>query len=403
MILKCGACKENIEIQDSIVDGTHVRCPYCNKKTTYKASSYITLYGADSISTKLSHIELQAGFDGRHNATRRINTTEPSATLMEKSESCGRSTTPLPSSETVGVSQVMNGMESREIKERQERVFVISKQWNFVIGILLFALIVVGALAVYWRKTQYDPATMAGLGNDVPTVVLTEDSKCARLISEEDAERERKRKEAEAARARRKAEADAERERKRLEHEKELQEQKERAETEKANRERIEDVERKFKSALIVFATDFAADESPFKKDGAFYAIGLDYISGRKIYEAIVEHGVVVAVRAFSPSSEPTDVDVQVFTAGIMRDRLLVLGEDGIVWICGTGKSSWIENVAITDEIIMPAKIELGELFPILMGWGRLPDLKYRLTLKASKNGIPVKGGKEISLGIVEY
>ena len=233
--------------------------------------------------------------------------------------------------------------------------------------------------------------------------VSAEDSERARRQKEEDVERERRRRDADAERARRKAEADAERERKRLAREKELQEQKEKAEAEKANRERIEEVERKFKSASYVFASDFADEKSPIKKDGTFYAIGLDYISVQKIYEAMVEHGTIVAVRSFSPRGEPTDVEVKEFNDGVMRTRLLVMGEDGVTWICGTGKSSWTENVSLSDEEMTPAKRELGELFSILSGWGRLPDLKYRLTLKSKKKGVQVNGGADISLGIIEY
>lgn len=222
-------------------------------------------------------------------------------------------------------------------------------------------------------------------------------------MAEEHAERERKRKEAEEGRARRKAEADADRERRRLAREKELQEQREKVEAEKANRERVEEVERKFKSAPIVFASDFSADKSPIKKDGAFYAIGLDYIAAQKIYEAMVERGTIVAVRVFSPNGEPTDVDVKEFNDGVMGTRLLVMGEDGDIWVLGTGKSSWTEDVSLSVDEITPAKRELGELFPILSDWGRLPDLKYRLTLKNKKKGVQANGGADISLGIIEY
>ena len=224
-----------------------------------------------------------------------------------------------------------------------------------------------------------------------------EESDRARRQKEEDAERERRRRDADSERERRKAEADAERERKRLAREKELQEQREKAEAEKANRERIEEVERKFKSASYVFASDFADEKSPIKKDGTFYAIGLDYISAQKIYEAMVERGTIVAARSFSPRGEPIDVEVKEFNDGVMRGRILVMGEDGVVWICGTGKSTWKENVSLSDEEMTPAKRELVELFSILSGWGRLPDLKYRLTLKSKKKGA------DISLGIIEY
>ena len=275
------------------------------------------------------------------------------------------------------------------------------------VGVIVIAVVALCGLA--FGLVQYNKYMKRRVAREQEELRLQEQARIKAAQEAEDraldeaAERERKRKEAEAERTRRNAEADAERERKRLAREKELQEQKEKAEAEKANRERIEDVERKFKSASIVFASDFAVDKSPIKRDGTFYAIGLEYISDQKVYEAMVERGVVVAVRAFSTRSEPIDVEAKTFTDNIMKNRLLVMGEDGVAWIYGTGKSSWTEKVSIANEYITPAKKELGELFAILSKWGRLPNLKYRLTLKSSKNGVLVKGGKEIPLGIIEY
>ena len=59
--------------------------------------------------------------------------------------------------------------------------------------------------------------------------------------------------------------------------------------------------------------------------------------------------------------------------------------------------------MSLSDEEMTPAKRELGELFSILSGWGCLPDLKYRLTLKSKMKGVQVNGVADISLGIIEY
>ena len=385
MVVKCDACGKLMEVEDALPSGTHLVCPAC---------------GEELVFARPSRIELPSALERRRNTAQGINAAEPSVDMTAKPKLHIKRTSALQSPTDVRAQQIMERIQNKEIKESESRAHVKSEQRNVVIAISLLGLIVVVALTIYWRKMQNASAMQDGFRDEV----FVEDSERARRqMEEENAERERRRKEAETERARRKAEADAERERKRLEREKELQEQKEKAEAERANRERIEDVERKFKSASIVFASDFAADKSPIKKDGTFYAIGLEYISDQKVYEAMVERGVVVAVRAFSTRGEPTDVEVKTFTDSIMKNRLLVMGEDGVAWICGTGKSSWIEKVSIANEDIMPAKKELGELFAILSKWGRLPNLKYRLTLKPSKNGVLVKGGNEIPLGIIEY
>lgn len=46
MLIKCGACGESIEVSDGIVDGQHVRCPYCGEKTAYRKPTRIELPGA---------------------------------------------------------------------------------------------------------------------------------------------------------------------------------------------------------------------------------------------------------------------------------------------------------------------------------------------------------------------
>lgn len=43
MIMRCGACGEKIEVPDSLVDGQHVRCPFCNEKTAYSKPTRIEL------------------------------------------------------------------------------------------------------------------------------------------------------------------------------------------------------------------------------------------------------------------------------------------------------------------------------------------------------------------------
>jgi len=371
MIIKCGACKGDIEIEAGIADGTHIRCPYCKEKTIYSTSSSATSFEPE------------------------MSLVKPKLYVRRPNGNAG--VAPVQMSR-VGQNKV-SGDSTVNAKEKKSSVGVV------VVAVVALCSVALGLVQYnkYMKRKAAGEQEELRLQEQERIKAAQESEERAKRIAEADAERERKRKEAEAERARRKAEADAERERKRLAREKELQEQKEKVEAEKANRERIDDVERKFKSAPIVFASDFADDKSPIKRDGTFYAIGLEYISDQKIYEAMVERGVVVAVRTFSMKGEPTDVEVETFRDNIMKNRIVVLGEDGVAWIFGTGKSSWVEKVSIANEDIVPAKKELGELFAILSKWGQLPNLKYRLTLKSSKNGVLVKNGKEIHLGIIEY
>ena len=404
MVVKCGACNEEIEILNGVADGTTVLCPHCNEMMIYKASLPTTIRGEGSTYAKPSRIELPTDVDARPKAARSANVVPPIGAAGKPKLGLRRAPES-PSFTSERAQQIMERIQNKEIKEREERIRIMSEQRNLAIVISLSVIAVIVALSIYLWNVNRRQAELDIVLNEVANDTLAgeEVPNYAKQLAEETAEREKKRKEADAEREQRRADAEAERTKKRLAREQELQVQKAKAESEKANRERMDEVDNRFRSASIVFASDFSSDKSPLKKDGSFYAIGLDYISEQRIYEALVEHGAVVAVRVFSPRSEPTDVDVAAFTTGIMNSRILVLGEDGLVWICGTGKSFWTEKVSLAKEPIAPAKIELGELHSILSNWGRLPNLKYRLTLKSGKNGVPVKGGKEIQLGIIEY
>ena len=370
MIVTCGACSANIEIQDNIADGTHIICPYCNEKTTYNASSTITSHEAKSPNIRPDlHIRRKNG--GTRTASTRM-------TGFAQNKASG----------------------DFAVREKAKKS---------PIGIIAFAVVALCGLVfglvwynTYTRQKYAKEQEELRLLEERKAKTVQEEAERTKRMAEQEAEREKKKREFEAERERRKAEAEAEREKKRLEREKELNEKQKKAEDEKANRERIEEIERKFKSSPMVFAVDFPESRSPLKKDGVFYAIGLDYISDNKIYEAMCEHGVITAARAFSPKGEPEDVDVKTFNEKL-KSRLLVKGENDVVWICGTGKSSWMENVSLRDEVIFPAKTELKELYAILFKWNCLPDLKYRLTLKSAKDGKLTKGGREISLGIIAY
>ena len=370
MIVTCGACSANIEIQDNIADGTHIRCPYCNEKTTYNTSSTITLHDAKAPNVKPDlHIKRQ-----------NVGTRTASAKVTRFAQN--KTSGDFAAGEKAKASPV---------------------------GIIVFA--VVALCGLVFGLVQYNTYKRQKYAKEQEELRLLEERKVraaqkeaerAKRMAEQEAEREKKKREFEAERERRKAEAEAEREKKRREREKELSEQQEKAKAEKANRDRIEEIERKFKSSPMVFAADFPESKSPLKKDGVFYAIGIDFISDNKIYEAMCEHGVITAVRAFSPKCEPEDVDVKTFDEKL-KSRLLVKDENDVVWICGTGKPSWVEKVSLRDEVFFPAKTELKELYAIMSKWICLPDLKYRLTLKSAKDGKTTKGGREISLGIIAY
>ena len=266
------------------------------------------------------------------------------------------------------------------------------------------SLIVVALVGYYWwmsnRKFKV-PDTFAQTEQVQIGMNTREDEEREKLrrerITSEEAEREKLRRERitreEAEREKRKAE----RERRTAEREKKLQAQREKAEAEKEARERIEEVENRFKGGALVFASDFPNVKSPLKKDGIFYAVGGVYLTDQKIYEAMVEDGKLSAVRTISLQGSPDDVDVRAFSDLITTERMLVMGEDGIVWFSGTGRAYWTEKITLANDEIVPSKVELKGLLPVLASWGKIPENKFRLTLKSTH------GGRDVPIGIIEY
>ena len=154
----------------------------------------------------------------------------------------------------------------------------------------------------------------------------------------------------------------------------------------------VESVEKRFKTGPFVFASDIPEEKWPLKKDGTFYAIGRTYQMDQRIYEAKVENGKVAAVRAISPQGIE-----EVGVVDFSRKRALVVGDDGIVWIFGTGKAAWTEKASLAQDEINPVNTELKGLYPILKSWRRIPEYKLRISLK------PLNGGKSIPMGIIDY
>ena len=243
--------------------------------------------------------------------------------------------------------------------------------------VFMLVLLVAGGLAFCWLKSHK--------ATDVPKPAVQNGSVAANESDEFEKQMREQLAREEAEREKQKAERMAELE-------KELQAERQRAEAEKEVRALVESVEKRFKTGPLVFASDFSEKKWPLKKDGTFYAIGRTYQTEQRIYEAKVENGKVAIVRAISPQGIE-----EIGAVDFSRERVLAVGDDGIVWIFGTEKAAWTEKAVLAQEGINPAKTELKELYPILKSWERIPEYKLHISLK------PLNGGKSISMGVIDY
>ena len=253
----------------------------------------------------------------------------------------------------------------------------------FVIGGLVFYWKVIGGLALKSQETLKPVIQRSPVAIHNPVIIHDP------VVTHESDELEKQRR---ARLAREEAEREKQKAERMAEREKELQAERQRAEAEKEVRALVENVEKRFKTGPFVFASDFPEEKWPLKKDGTFYAIGRTYQTDQKIYEVKVENGKAATVRAISPQGIE-----EIGAVDFSRKRALVVGDDGIVWIFGTGKAAWTEKATLAQDEIDPANTELKGLYSILKSWGRIPEYKLRISLK------PLNGGKSIPMGIIDY
>ena len=123
--MRCGACGEKIEVTDSLVDGQHVICPFCNEKTAY---------------SKPTRVELPVVADVEKKVKPKLAIRRPQVM----------------NSGTAGSESVVNAVESRfRDQKRKERARKVKQFCGNLFSIIFLILILLGGYKL-WQAYKED-------------------------------------------------------------------------------------------------------------------------------------------------------------------------------------------------------------------------------------------------------
>lgn len=340
MKLTCDSCGYQVEAEVELHEGDLWECPSCGKEVAYQSEE-----------RKKPQLYVR-----RPNKASAIT---PSEEISQAQQSAA----PTPPRKSTTVVNVNLG-------------------WLPHVAILI--MIVVGAYYWHVSRTEEQWIPVARQGEDTSnrrTLEQDDEARKARLAREE-AERVRRAEEERLRREKREAELAAARDK---------------AEKEREVRDRFNRIERQFRDAPLVFASDFSVAKTPLalSNDTVLYVLDSDYIVNGAIKALKVQEGRVVSVESIA--QRPVSPGDKSWTEEPLQKRRMLVKEDGgPVWICGTGRNSWLEKVTLVGDV-SPMSTELKELQPVLAAVRRMPTQRLRLSLQERASG------NKIPLGIYEY
>ena len=262
MLIVCGNCGQKIEIDAATPDGTHVKCPYCNEKTTFSRPKRIEIPGVPRKTPVVRRPELTP-----KPAPAPSPRADYEAALRAKqvAEVEGR---------VQGAEQQKANAAAHDQKQAQRHEIVAFAK----IVILLVALVVIAGAGWWfwnWQQVKRENARQAAAvaAQRLAEAEQRKAEERAKREAERVAEREaeRARREAERAEeARKAAERRAEKERKRAEEEA-ARAAREAART--AGRKLFDATEEAFAAGAFHFISALPASKAPGAHEGTFYYI----------------------------------------------------------------------------------------------------------------------------------
>lgn len=261
---------------------------------------------------------------------------------------------------------------------------VVNANLGWLPHVVVFVLIAAGVYYWHVSRTEEELIPDARQGEDTSnrrTLEQEDEARKARLAREQ-AEKERRAEEERLRREKREAELAAARDK---------------AEKEREVRDRFNRIECQFREAPLVFASDFSVAKTPLtlSNDTVLYVLDSDFVVNGAIKALKVQEGRVVSVESIA--QRHVSQGDELWTKEPFQKRRMLLKEDGgPVWICGTGRNSWLEKVTLVDDV-SPMSTELKELQPVLAAVRRVPAQRLRLSLQERASG------NKIPLGVYEY
>lgn len=363
MILECPECGKGMIADERLGDGYILTCPACGAKSEYCASDQ-----DDSPQASISQPTVQQSTPQR----RPMYSDRPTYDDLK--------------------AEMKAEMEQRAAMERKAEA---SRRKN-VAMFFAFLLLAIGAGAYYYHQFIYtESPSVENMPSAQPTAETPNAKNDTQDVAKEDELRRKKIKEEEERHR-------LERKQKQEQKEKERAEQRARLAAQKEQEKRQEESYRNAQNAFAGKASYFAfsapdgaaVDPRQMKEEGKLWAIDKSFMENGALYEIQTGERGIESVTVLSNREPPREIESidfqQLFGKGMWA---VSTGE--CVWFWGTGNGSWTTPAQTGTAHIYPLGDELSDIFAAITSLRtKLPDVKYRLTLK------PRHGGKRFALGI---
>ena len=337
MVIKCGNCEQDMEVEDALANGVHVRCPFCGETTVYSRPSRIALP--------------TGGAAGSRTPVRNAPVSEPPSALPRKPLRVIRpQANAVPQESAYDHRKIRMAEEHvrsfEDLKDKERRRKQIGKITNAVVLLLL----VIGIFGfVFWIRHRKEMRHQAELARQAEQIRL--DAQRAEQEREERARREAEEKERQAKRL---AEENQRKEKREAE-EKERQE-KRLAEEEKTRAERVakenailaekalyKEAVALFRDGAYAFADALPKDKTPGKCAAEFFCIRPFLENGEIIVFKSTEQGVASACR-LDGNGVRTPIEAEGFLASLEgKDSLIAT--DGKVYFRSKRKKPHVGQI----------------------------------------------------------
>ena len=364
MKLTCAACNNDMIVEGELQDGDHVQCPFCGEETACR---------------RPHRIEVPLG------APR-----EPVAPPTERARPklhAIRKDPPLPNRPTPQPTLLPR---DAGIPPKPPRPTARKHPGQGGDGFIRLIILILALGAAFWGYRKFFAETEDGED-------LTENVQRRHANDEEAELRRQKAKEEE---KRHRLERQREREQKEKERAERRAELARKTEDERAARESYRAARNAFSGKSSYFAVgadkDRIADPRQVNETVRFWAVDKSFAERGIIYEIETDTQGIASVCTRTSAGVPQEVDAREF-ASRLDDGIWAISNGEDVWILGTGKQARTISLPKDGSDIYPMGDELGEANVVLATLRiRLPDVKYRLTLR------PKVGGRDIALGVIQ-
>ena len=367
MILECPECGKEMIADEHLDDGYIMTCPACGAKSEYCASDQ-----DDSPQASISQPPVQQ------------STPQRRPTYSDR-----------PTYDDLKAEMKAEMERKAAEKAAMERKAKATHRKNVAMFFALL-LLAIGAGAYYYYQFIYtESLPVENMPSAQPTVETPNAKNDTQDVAKEDELRRKKIKEEEERHRLERKQKQEQLEKERAEQRARLAEQKEQ---EKRQEESYRNAQNAFagKASYFAFsAPDGAAvDPRQMKEAGKLWAIDKSFMGRGVIYEIKTGGQGVESVTVLSNRETPKEIGEKDFTE-LFNQGMWAVSNGECIWLWGTGNGSRQIPIPTGNGQLYPIEDELSDVFEAINSLQiKLPNVKYRLTLK------PKRGGKVFALGI---